>query len=273
MEKKMSLTDKLSNSPEILYHYTTNKGFLGIIKARELHASHILFLNDSTEFNLAFNLLREALKSKKIEFGTSRFLNSFIQEIRCVLSFTDKRDDLYYWRAYANTNPGLCIGFDINELRKELPETQTIFSPVVYDEIQQKEIIGDFLEDVLKETGPALSFDSFDDEIDFLLKVCPRMMDIAPLIKNHKFKIESEYRLVIKLKDADQLQVKEGNTRYAPYHHFHFNENAIKEIIVGPCAEPELTLKSVLFACIANDIVDEDIPDFITSSEVPYRNY
>ncbi len=39
---------------ELLYHYTTIEGLLGIVESGSLRASHIRYLNDQTEFKNAF---------------------------------------------------------------------------------------------------------------------------------------------------------------------------------------------------------------------------
>lgn len=53
--------------PEILYHYTTQDGLLGIIKNWEIWASHTQYLNDAMEFHLAIRLMRREVESLKNE--------------------------------------------------------------------------------------------------------------------------------------------------------------------------------------------------------------
>jgi hypothetical protein len=40
----------LAAPPDIIYHYTTQTGLLGIIENKELWATKIIYMNDSTEF-------------------------------------------------------------------------------------------------------------------------------------------------------------------------------------------------------------------------------
>ena len=47
--------------PEILYHYTGQKGLLGIIGKKEIWASHTQYLNDQREFRHAMELVRDEL--------------------------------------------------------------------------------------------------------------------------------------------------------------------------------------------------------------------
>jgi hypothetical protein len=53
------LNDVLSRKPEKpLYHYTTQTGLLGIIKDRQILATHTQYLNDRREFLHAVDLVR-----------------------------------------------------------------------------------------------------------------------------------------------------------------------------------------------------------------------
>jgi hypothetical protein len=51
-DKVQDLYTKIRNSksfPEVLYHYTDARGFLGIIESGILRATHISFMNDASE--------------------------------------------------------------------------------------------------------------------------------------------------------------------------------------------------------------------------------
>src|SRR5258708_37938810 len=62
-KKRAILNDVLSRKPDKpLYHYTTQKGLLGIIKSRQIWATHTQYLNDRREFLHAVDLVREEIK-------------------------------------------------------------------------------------------------------------------------------------------------------------------------------------------------------------------
>ncbi len=50
--------------PSILYHYTSQKGFLGIIKSKTVWATDILFLNDTMEYKYSVDLAIEIIKER-----------------------------------------------------------------------------------------------------------------------------------------------------------------------------------------------------------------
>ena len=49
--------------PEILYHYTSQAGLIGMLHTKTIWASKIHYLNDSKEFALALKLARDELDS------------------------------------------------------------------------------------------------------------------------------------------------------------------------------------------------------------------
>ncbi len=67
----MELTYTLSilnrQPPEILYHYTTQTGLLGMVTSREIWASHMQYLNDVREFLHAIAVTKEELSKMALE--------------------------------------------------------------------------------------------------------------------------------------------------------------------------------------------------------------
>jgi hypothetical protein len=107
-------------SKKILYHYTSADALLGILQSGSLWASDIRFLNDSTEFTFARDLLVKALQDK-----ASRLRNKDVRKIvfeqfenirtagtvhAYVISLSEQGNMLSQWRAYAPRD-GVCIGF------------------------------------------------------------------------------------------------------------------------------------------------------------------
>jgi len=124
-----------------LYHYTSQKGLLGILNDNKLWMTNILFLNDSSEFTYSLNLVKsEVGKREKLlpslrgvgEVGTSINVqeesiiikkNQTFQIIKemCesysdinedrkfrsyVFSLSQREDDLSQWRSYCPKEGG-----------------------------------------------------------------------------------------------------------------------------------------------------------------------
>jgi hypothetical protein len=63
--------------PDILYHYTTQPGLLGIIRTQEIWASHTQYLNDAREFRHAIAVVEDEGRvkpQKKYAFSGIHFL-------------------------------------------------------------------------------------------------------------------------------------------------------------------------------------------------------
>lgn len=70
-------TEKL---PPILYHYTSQKGLLGIIKSKEIWATDIFYLNDTMEFKYAVDLTSKILK-EYLDSHTDTYRNMLLDEL------------------------------------------------------------------------------------------------------------------------------------------------------------------------------------------------
>jgi hypothetical protein len=113
--------------PELLYHFTTLDGFLGIIRNSELWATDIRYLNDTSEFRTVPDLAAENLiEAMDLEGQNSELIDSyrplFVQAGRplYVASFSAEvsGDDLSQWRAYGGHHSGICLGFSPGYLRR-----------------------------------------------------------------------------------------------------------------------------------------------------------
>ena len=119
MTKWLEVVDRMPSQlanmkpPDVLYHYTSQRGLLGIIEKKKLWATHIRYLNDSKEFDYALELARKLLRKERdsgdeqrtrfAEKGLAQLNNSL--DINTpftvyVASFSRNHDQLSQWRAY-----------------------------------------------------------------------------------------------------------------------------------------------------------------------------
>ena len=252
----------IKDIPLQLYHYTTKEGFLGIIKNKQLWASHILYQNDYSEFNLALNILRETIDSNKkilqlylVDVDTlfedsTKWLNKSFY----VVSLSEEKDILSQWRGYANSMPGFCIGFRRNYL-VELKEhnNKIIIAKCIYDTAQQNTFMLELLIDSVKELGtmPENRSSTLSSQIAL------RILNYAPLFKHKKFEEENEWRIIIPkvYEKNDSFDIRVGRSYFVPYYKLDFKEEkAIGDVIIGPCPDKKMAYDSTLFACYANEI-------------------
>jgi hypothetical protein len=148
--------------PEILYHYTSQRGLLGIVEKKKLWATHIRYLNDSREFEHARDLAKVHLER---EIGSGKYMRAKFAEKALaqldgaldihtpftvyVTSFTAQRDQLSQWRAYCPSEGGFSLGFKVGELLKAVErrsmELDLAFVPCLYDEEEQNALISELL--------------------------------------------------------------------------------------------------------------------------------
>lgn len=139
-------------------HYTSAEGLMGILNSKQLWATHPRYLNDTGEFNAAFNYIfgeNSKLKDALLkQFKNYYFRSQVSQFARSLLDFTpsiedekfiegqvddlisqvhkNMREDTFvtsftnfegidsntHWLSYAHNITGYCIVFDKNELIK-----------------------------------------------------------------------------------------------------------------------------------------------------------
>jgi len=129
--------------PQILYHYTTPTGLLGIIGKKEIWASHTQYLNDRMEFQHAVGIIREEIDAMKKEpeyAGDHDHLDEMASVLKhsgemnvCVCSFSEEADVLSQWRAYGNGS-GFSIGFSAEFLRAISDHHNFWLVRCIYDE-------------------------------------------------------------------------------------------------------------------------------------------
>jgi hypothetical protein len=137
---------------DLLYHYTTEAGLTGIVESDTIRATDVRFLNDWTEFSVAF---KESYVRILLDSFCARLPSDLPPDARLVLdrivsrrageildiiagtqtanetfvcSFTsatpqesgDPGDRLSQWRAYGGTTQGFSLGFDQALLRERV---------------------------------------------------------------------------------------------------------------------------------------------------------
>jgi hypothetical protein len=64
MEKTEQQKEARTGAPDLLYHYTTQEGLLGIIKKQKIWASHLQYLNDASEGQIFTKLLLDEFNQR-----------------------------------------------------------------------------------------------------------------------------------------------------------------------------------------------------------------
>lgn len=141
---KNSTIDELRKDTDIIWHYTSMDVFKKIMFGETgLYATHVRFLNDSSEFRYGWNIIeslsekylhrlkKEARDTKDIckHFDSikgqarNEHINGKIRNWKktdvYVTCFSKDCDSLYQWRCYT-PGGGVCIGFSRKELQEKI---------------------------------------------------------------------------------------------------------------------------------------------------------
>ncbi len=281
-KKRAILNDVLSREPDKpLYHYTTQKGLLGIIKDRQIWATHTQYLNDRREFLHAVYLVREEIERLLAEVphhsaredALSRMEATLSLPIHgvnvCVCSFSEERDSLSQWRAYGGSS-GFAVGFSSKVLRAATEKQRWFIAPCIYDLATQHNLVRALVEEVLEEilSGPPLE----DEEEDSVLRtvggnLLPYLNRYAPILKDESFKEEREWRIISRPMLCERLVYREGKSLIVPYYKLPLCEDNQKlelhEVVIGPTPDACRALAGPTSQSRRFPIVTGDSPTYI----------
>jgi hypothetical protein len=306
---RKTLDDAVSCRPDRpLYHYTNQTGLLGIIRSKEIWATHTQYLNDSREFSYAVRMVRDELALLNREDGSRVFeeppemrskdlrepgvyqneKRAALKAMRelvadpariaminvCVASFSEVRDSLSQWRAYAPRG-GFCMAVSGDRLADMAAAEGFWLAPCVYDRGHQlalvhklsEAVIGEYI--LLQVRPDAAQLPSRDN---ILLEYLNRY---APLLKDPSFAEEREWRIISRPLPctSPRFCFREGKSMLAPFYRFPLHREGepvpLEEIIVDPTPDPERSAASVKSFLVSQDYRGV----VVTHSAVPYRNW
>jgi len=294
-----------STEPDILYHYTSQKGLLGILQTKKLWMTNILYLNDSSEYRHTIDLLKSEIEKRKKLLPPLKFegllsskitpedninnrkhhildiLKMFCETLidssgkdtfpqRYVFSFSQKGNDLNQWRSYCPKEGGFSIGFDYQRLLSILRKSKGYnIQKCEYDPVEKQKLINPLLDRIHN------SFES-DKDISSSLEwsfILVEIISFSTFIKHESFIDEKEYRIIKSGINDDKVNHREGKSMIIPYIEFspmdENNKLPIRRIIVGPTPHPELSELSVLSLLKSKEYEGIEVE----ISDVPYRSW
>jgi hypothetical protein len=275
---------------QILWHYTTGNGLLGIIESGTLYSTQVSCLNDSTEVRYGSNVLREALLElfreraiedpQRMEF-VQRYTEASAENPSIpshagshwfVTCFSRDGDDLSQWRAYSGGEDGYAIGFRASDLMgRNGPLVR-----VNYDAEQHKAVAKEIASATSQFFLEGLEARGATSEHEWTMEFFPVWSQttdqLSPLVKHPKFGSEEEYRIVHRLdiSELGRLKFRQRSTlmaRHLPLNFTSFPLLPIAEVRVGPSRHKEITRIS-----IDTLLRQKGYPTgLVTSSEVPFQ--
>ena len=301
--------DLRDTAPKILYHYTTQAGFLGIIQSQSLWATDMRYLNDKREYLLAMELLSERVKSLAVQSAGSppalyleklqeRLANIWSWQF-FVVSFSEDGDLLSQWRGYGQGG-GYALGFRGDDLVARLQAQGWTLASCVYDSAQQVALIDQLLATGIarledpdsalpaappssKPTPPSGLQPSFDPDKIFpmpppsaphwMTEAFPALISAfflnGPRIKDDAFREEREWRAISPRDTHGQVRVRPGVGVLRPYIPLSLEPFSLAELVVGPSSHQDLARQAAEVALSQYQVHC----DSVRLSKVPYRDW
>jgi len=200
------MTKNSKKVTQTLYHYTTARGLIGILKQKKIWATHINYLNDKKEFIDAMDEFKKQIKHLRpnvpkptvtvtphrthMENSPTEKYESVLEFLQIihgevyVTSFSEEHDQLSQWRGYCAKGPGFSIGFNLAKLKKLV---KRIPNGWLKKCIYEPRVKARKMERIIK---PAESV-NLNGKV-FLLSMINKMIRIAPY-----FKVSSQYDNVL----------------------------------------------------------------------------
>lgn len=221
---------KSISSVAALFHYTTVEGMQSILAGRSFWATHIGYLNDSSELEYGLTLLKERLtvlasvsKSEFVKvfckilfdrFGP--FYKNFFEVY--VVCFCTNGNLLSQWQGYGNGGGGYSIGLapasgsvekQTEEAAQSGRQDQLHLREVIYDREEQERLIDAMLSgvaSVIETFGPVMHPEAFRAEVleDAVQRVDMMLANILPCFKSDVFSEEREWRYIGAIKSEVQ---------------------------------------------------------------------
>lgn len=216
--------------PQRIFHYTTAQGLIGIISSGSLWLSDYRSLNDRSEMEYSFEIIKEAIQGiRNVEtvtllsgIGWDDVLGHDRVDPVAIGSFSASADNPVLWRLYSR-GQGYVIGIDAAALEaavQKLPNAR--LDSVIYSKGAQLSFVREKLTEFVrsKSFGRTQSHDETPqefmrraNEINFLFW----LYRVAPFIKSTAFEHELEWRISMHVRDNRSLMFRTRNNDIVPY--------------------------------------------------------
>jgi len=245
---------------EMLYHYTTPDGLIGILKTGTLWATNAFYLNDSSELikgvGIAKGHLHDASKASNdpLKIARIKWLLNDIRNVGTpinkksvfVCSLTTQNDQLSQWRAYCRGG-GYAIGFPLDQLRDFVQTQHCELQECVYGEAEQHTLMTSVVDSVSKSWIEGSQSPVAEDDRRFEVsgKLIWELLRTTPRIKDDSYSEECESRIISQPEfgyDAEQREFRSRKGVVVPYIKVKLSDNidfwGRVRVMVGPTQNP-----------------------------------
>jgi hypothetical protein len=269
--------------PDHLFHYTDLDGVKGIFTSRTLWLSKFTASNDISEILLAIQhfqtfVQREASEHTRDEGDFLREaadqLESFRRTNICLASFCEQHDLLSQWRSYGNDGRGIALGFNSKRLVELAHRNGLRLFRCVYDQAAHERIASDLVDSLLA-SFRASRPDGAQARRALITQFNSMFLVVAPVIKDHRFVEEREWRLIsnpVRFDDPSMIAVLKGNQASVKLTvkltgDSEGMSNMVPRVTIGPTLDPHNVSDAIDVLSQRNGFHISDI----AISAIPYR--
>ena len=190
--------------PEHLFHYTDLEGVEGILSSKSLWMSKFTASNDISEITLAISQFQNFVESRvaALDADEASFLHEAATQLDgfrrtniCLASFCEQPDLLSQWRSYGNDGRGIALGFDTRALLDLAQRYSLKLWRCVYEPATHVKVSNDLLT-MLLESFRGSKPKSAEERRELIGQFNSTFLRVAPVIKDHRFAEEREWRLI-----------------------------------------------------------------------------
>lgn len=296
------------HSEKLVYHYCSTRAFFEIIRSGKIRLGNLLLMNDPTELFLrkfpiakhVYELYKNypfefKIQEAEKEFGMNDYLiparlesNLFCNRQYSKLFFafclTTESDSLSQWRQYGENGKGICLGFDVNLLKKYAENNADFnFQQVEYSKDYQ-DSVHVLAKHILKKIKELYSNGKIDELLAYRYNLVEEQIDEWSRYKIIDYKYENEVRLTYVLKsksvfpnanpidlkefcDRDDIEFDIGREQIKVYKTVSLKDLGLQTITLGPQNNHDKQIINILLAKYGIDIKNSSI----YKSCIPYR--
>ena len=274
--------------PELLFHYTTPAGLLGIARSRELWASNVMCLNDHKEVEHAADYAKWAIGNLVQGSGYSGPERNLLEKMSesaataarryYIASFSAERDMLSQWRGYSPSGGGYSLGISSAHLRS-IAHVQSFFlAPCIYEHRIKYQIASEIAHSYVEDYRSPTSETDESKVKRIAWEFGQHLARYGSMLKHHAFHEEREWRLISPMigEPHPRLEFRPTSSRIVPYYRFALvdadHPNLITTgtdnltIILGPTSNDMLESLSIQF--MIHSLIGAAA---IGKSEIPFR--
>ena len=290
-EGNSAIIESTDNDKQLLYHYTSHQGLLGILGGERIsiRATAIGHLNDPTEFRYAHDLLERCIKESGIlmsgkhdplrdTIGSEVMKCYFTVEPLFLFCLSEDGNLLSQWRSYCPQG-GYSIGFSRRLLSASIAQYHGRLERCVYVLDEQRLLVEEKLRQLVSDFDrKGITQTEYDLENTVILWYRD-WMKLATRLKDTAYAAEGEWRVVIDQKQVDagvsnnpgggigftihpQIGFRAGRWGVIPYRELNLSYPgapcSIERIVIGPNPYQDLA-RSGLDALLKKRILDEQI--------------